>query len=218
MRKRKMKAKTCNLCLMLQMLILIFLLTSCEYNECEHNWKEATCQSPKICTICGLEDGTVSEHNWKDATCIAPKTCTVCGITEGSLSSEHYYSDDVCMLCGRINRINLTLLNYKDYFDFKLTNEPGNAINGIYRTIYCNFEATGNVHYRYDDVRIGVRFIYYTASTGIYSEKTCVFNSNIAGNSSGRCELSTPKNRNFNSLSINTYYEIVSISGTVIKY
>ncbi len=75
-----------------------------------HNYSDATCVNPQICTKCGsttgsalghsiagatcTEDGTCSicntkitnsalGHNWAEATKKAPKTCTVCGATEG---------------------------------------------------------------------------------------------------------------------------------------
>lgn len=38
-------------------------------------------------------------HNWKNATCQAPKTCTVCGATEGGLAG-HSYSGGTCSVCG----------------------------------------------------------------------------------------------------------------------
>ncbi len=60
--------------------------TSCEETEGEalgHNWAEATCESPKTCTVCAATEGSPLEHSWEDATCAAPKTCTLCGETDG---------------------------------------------------------------------------------------------------------------------------------------
>jgi len=51
-------------------------------NECgktredsAHRWKDATCTSPKTCTVCGVTEGEMLAHGWEDATCTSPKTC-----------------------------------------------------------------------------------------------------------------------------------------------
>lgn len=48
-----------------------------------HQWQEATCDTPKTCANCGKTSGDALGHAWKDATTETPKTCTVCGATEG---------------------------------------------------------------------------------------------------------------------------------------
>ncbi|MBE6548120.1 MAG: redoxin domain-containing protein [Ruminococcaceae bacterium] len=53
-----------------------------------HNWTEATCISPKTCPDCGATEGEAAGHSWKDATCTEAKTCTVCGATEGE-AADH---------------------------------------------------------------------------------------------------------------------------------
>ncbi len=40
------------------------------------------------CDICGKED--VSDHVWVDATCETPKTCSVCGATDGEVKGHDY--------------------------------------------------------------------------------------------------------------------------------
>jgi hypothetical protein len=49
-----------------------------------HAWQEATCTTPKTCTVCGCTDGSALGHNWQEATCTKPKTCSRCKLTEGS--------------------------------------------------------------------------------------------------------------------------------------
>ncbi|MBO5891691.1 MAG: hypothetical protein J6Q30_03145 [Oscillospiraceae bacterium] len=71
-------------------------------DACIHNWKEATCVTPKTCTVCQATQGETAEHTWKDATCIAPKTCTVCQATEGEVEN-HFYFGGACAICGRAN-------------------------------------------------------------------------------------------------------------------
>lgn len=58
-----------------------------------HKWQAATCIEPAICGVCGETEGAAAEHDWADATCIAPKTCRVCGETEGEVA-EHLPKDD----------------------------------------------------------------------------------------------------------------------------
>ena len=48
-----------------------------------HDWQEATCSTPKTCARCGALEGSVLGHVWQDATCTEPKTCARCGLTEG---------------------------------------------------------------------------------------------------------------------------------------
>lgn len=41
------------------------------------------------------------DHVWTDATCVSPKTCSVCGATEGEKNPEaHKYVDGKCEYCG----------------------------------------------------------------------------------------------------------------------
>jgi len=72
--------------------------TICGYEEGEpagHSFDPATCETPKTCTICGYEEGSALGHTWKDATCTAPKTCSVCGETEGE-ALGHTWTDATC--------------------------------------------------------------------------------------------------------------------------
>lgn len=58
----------------------------CEETEGEslaHSWKAATCQLPETCSRCGEARGTPIDHTWIDATCIEAKKCTACQVTEG---------------------------------------------------------------------------------------------------------------------------------------
>lgn len=50
---------------------------------CFHDFKDATCDEPKTCSICGVTEGEPLGHTWQEATCETPKTCTVCGETTG---------------------------------------------------------------------------------------------------------------------------------------
>lgn len=51
--------------------------------SCNHEWAEATCTEPSVCTKCGESKGEPLGHNWKSATYEEPKTCLRCGETVG---------------------------------------------------------------------------------------------------------------------------------------
>ena len=50
--------------------------------DCEHAWVEATCTTPKTCTICGVIEGEALGHTEAVDEAVAP-TCTATGLTEG---------------------------------------------------------------------------------------------------------------------------------------
>lgn len=60
--------------------LCIFLLSGC---QCEHEWVEADCDTPKTCSKCEITEGTSLSHRWRDADCVTAKTCAECGTTEG---------------------------------------------------------------------------------------------------------------------------------------
>ena len=82
---------TCNLC--------------SEVREVTHQYSNATCTTPKTCSICGATEGSANEHSWEAATCTNPKTCSICGTTEGN-ANEHSWeaatkkSPKTCSVCG----------------------------------------------------------------------------------------------------------------------
>lgn len=80
---------------------LSFALTACS-NPCKegHTWVNATCESPKSCSVCGTTEGDPLGHTWVSATCTTPKTCSVCGDTLGSTASHNYSTLGKCMECG----------------------------------------------------------------------------------------------------------------------
>lgn len=82
----------------------ILVLSSCE-KECVHSWKLATCDTPRLCSVCGETDGEPKGHAWKEATCEAPKTCKSCGLLEGRALGHtwsSYKCEDLrqCETCG----------------------------------------------------------------------------------------------------------------------
>ena len=90
-------------------LILLLAFAACTANKHEHEFADATCESPAkcscgvtqgealghdmtaatctapaTCNVCGAVDGAALGHSWRDATCTAPKTCLTCNETEGT--------------------------------------------------------------------------------------------------------------------------------------
>lgn len=68
---------------------------------CDHDWKAATCTTPKTCSKCNISKGGVA-HTWKVATCTTAKTCIHCGQTEGTSLGHDFGSSSSsrCKICG----------------------------------------------------------------------------------------------------------------------
>ena len=216
-------------------IILFALLLSFASCECKHEWQEATCQTAKTCALCSITEGDPLEHTWEEATCIAPKTCTVCGITEGTISLEHNFAwDGECYDCGLIE---LSLNNFEDYIEYNVLVKCGEKFISRYTEAECYFEATGNSHYKFNNVWITIEFTHYgkegirnfysgKAEAVPYSTKTKMVSLNVAGNGSVVCNVPTPYDEEeegwdyqdpkmvFN----RTFYKIVSVSGTIEEY
>ncbi len=72
----------------------LLLLPGCR-KQCSHEWADATCTSPKICTLCGETEGEALGHQWKAATCTEPITCILCHETEGA-PLGHRWEEATC--------------------------------------------------------------------------------------------------------------------------
>lgn len=75
-----------------------------EYEEGQeqhvHSYSSATCTEPAKCS-CGVTNGNALGHKWKNATCQTPKSCTVCGVKEGNKSKHSMNGQGVCNTCGK---------------------------------------------------------------------------------------------------------------------
>ncbi len=80
-------------------------------DACNHVWVDATCTTPKTCSICGAVEGTVLDHDWEiisqaDATCTADGSivyeCAACGEDKSETfpAIPHNYVDGICSACG----------------------------------------------------------------------------------------------------------------------
>ena len=238
-----------NLISIFTLTVLLLSLSSCanEASRCEHIWKAATCSTAKTCSLCGITEGEPSAPEWQEATCTTPKTCSVCEKTEGSVSTTHSFVDDKCELCGLIQ---LTLSNFEDYIDINASVKVGNSTytssyGYVYMSAKCSFEATGNTHYKYNNVHIAIKFSHYdkagygqyllnnlTVLAGKpieteavpYDDAVYTVKLNVGGNGSQTCELSTPWSSEkydyskADTVFDRTTYEVISISGTIQEY
>ena len=78
---------------------LILALSGCSAISqifCAHEFTEATCTEPQICSKCGKTEGDPLGHDWIDATCGEPKTCERCGETEGEPTGDHTWVEATC--------------------------------------------------------------------------------------------------------------------------
>lgn len=56
------------------------------------------CTEATVCGRCGIPL-EVLDHSFRDATCTTPKTCTVCGYTEGDALGHSYVTDVIAPTC-----------------------------------------------------------------------------------------------------------------------
>lgn len=71
----------------------------------EHNYTEATCLQPEICSICNETGADALGHDFANADCVTPKTCSRCGETEGKplghdFDEASYWVAKTCKICG----------------------------------------------------------------------------------------------------------------------
>lgn len=84
------------------LLALVLLLSGC---ACQHEWVDADCTSPQICTKCQETTGEALGHSWTEATCETPQTCSRCGQTEGAPLGHDWTAATcvapvTCLRCG----------------------------------------------------------------------------------------------------------------------
>lgn len=90
--ERRLIMKKRVLPVMLCLCLITAILAGC---GCKHEWKNATCEMPNTCALCGETNGEPLDHTWKPASCEAPKTCADCGKTEGE-ALEHTWVEATC--------------------------------------------------------------------------------------------------------------------------
>ena len=79
-----------------------------------HFYRDATCEEPRTCKLCGHTQGEALGHDWEDATCEEPKTCARCGETQGE-ALGHVWVDATCTEakhCSRCDKTDGTSLGH----------------------------------------------------------------------------------------------------------
>ena len=65
----------------LSIVIMIAAFASCDFEaQHKHTWKTATCEEPKICSVCGETEGAPLQHKYVD------HNCEYCGIEDPAYS------------------------------------------------------------------------------------------------------------------------------------
>ena len=145
--------------------------------------------------------------------------------------------------------IPLTLYNYEDYIELNCSIEGGESIWDSYEkeyhylTAYCDAEAVGNPHYKYNNVTIEIQFKIYDktnyqnylmrniallegestdsiAKAEPYSDTTCFLHLNLAGNGDDYNNLIYVPIEGYTLQQVfdRTMFEVISVSGTVEEY
>jgi hypothetical protein len=70
---------------------------------CQHDWKEADCENPKLCLDCGETEGVALEHDWKEANFHEGEICLLCNF--------HNFSDEGRRLRSGVSIHNLDINN-----------------------------------------------------------------------------------------------------------
>lgn len=83
-------------------LFVLFTLCACGCRIHGHSWADATCETPKTCTVCGETEGEALGHSWVDANYQSPKTCSLCGAAEGEALTADFEAHGL-----RVNTIDI---------------------------------------------------------------------------------------------------------------
>ena len=58
-------------------------------------YSDATCTTPKTCTICGATDGEALGHSYDNGVVTTPATCTEVGVKTFTCTCGNYYTEDI---------------------------------------------------------------------------------------------------------------------------
>ena len=67
--------------------LLVLLFSGC---VCSHEWTQANCEDPQICTKCQEVGSPALGHQWLDATCTDAQVCSRCGAAQGEPLGHSY--------------------------------------------------------------------------------------------------------------------------------
>jgi hypothetical protein len=75
-------------------------MSSWVFDNCSHEWRNATCTTAKYCLQCNKTVGSPLGHNGGTATCTELAVCTKCKKTYGEYAPHDISDDGVCVECG----------------------------------------------------------------------------------------------------------------------
>jgi hypothetical protein len=75
-------------------------MSSWVFDNCSHEWRNATCTTAKYCLQCNKTVGSPLGHNGGTATCTELAVCTKCKKTYGEYAPHDISDDGVCIECG----------------------------------------------------------------------------------------------------------------------
>ncbi len=76
------------------------------FKPCQHKWIDATCDTPKTCSVCEQSEGEPLKHQWKNATCDSAVTCVLCSDTAGTALGHQWrvatcVKAKTCSVCNK---------------------------------------------------------------------------------------------------------------------
>ena len=89
-------------CVPLVIILIFFVLNMI----CFHEWQEATCDTPRYCSLCEKTEGNPLEHIWIDADCEHAKHCSLCNKMQGNPLGHTWTTNTCtesshCTICGK---------------------------------------------------------------------------------------------------------------------
>ena len=111
------------------------------------------------CRKCGAvtrEEIPIKEHNYKAATCLTPKTCTGCSRTEGTSLGHSYGENHLCIRCG-VKNPNASPEAMAVEFMATIRSDEGVAIPNITVTVKTATETVSGVTDRNGKTAIALR-------------------------------------------------------------
>jgi hypothetical protein len=175
-----------------------------------HKWDDATCTTAKTCSVCGETEGEALGHEWSEATCTAPKTCNVCGITDGDTIEHTLDSNGKCTVCGNQIGFALNLSNYTQYLNVEYTITKNSDFN-MY-VVHVTAEPLKNVTFK--DVIITFE---YTLTNSKYEEQNGHQEGSLRISEAGYCSGGWNADTNKTSGTSVSDLTFAGISGYVIE-
>lgn len=63
--------------------VVCALLCACgAQRECVHEWRDASCTVPRMCSVCGATEGVIPGHDWQESEDGTMRSCARCGAAE----------------------------------------------------------------------------------------------------------------------------------------